>query len=43
MQLHLDKDEFRNIIVQACLPPRDKRFCVPMGGLELVRLYSEKK
>ena len=24
---------------QACLPQRDEKFCVPMGGLEIVRDY----
>lgn len=24
---------------QACLPQRDEKLCVPMGGLEIVRDY----
>ncbi len=26
-------------VYQACQPPRDEKFCVPMGGLEIVRKY----
>ena len=26
-------------VYQACQPPRDEKFCVPMGGLEIVRRY----
>lgn len=26
-------------VYQACQPPRDEKFCVPMGGLEIVRNY----
>ncbi len=26
-------------VYQACQPPRDDKFCVPMGGLEIVRKY----
>ena len=26
-------------LYQACQPPRDEKFCVPMGGLEIVRKY----
>ncbi|MCR5417186.1 MAG: NUDIX domain-containing protein [Pseudobutyrivibrio sp.] len=26
-------------VYEACQPPRDEKFCVPMGGLEIVRNY----
>jgi len=26
-------------VYQACQPPRDEKFCVPMGGIEIVRNY----
>ena len=26
-------------VYQACQPPRKEKFCVPMGGLEIVRKY----
>ena len=26
-------------VYQACQPPRDEKFCVPMSGLEIVRKY----
>ena len=26
-------------VYQACQPPRNEKFCVPMGGLEIVRKY----
>ncbi len=29
-------------VYQACQPPRDMKFCVPMGGLEIVRGYVNK-
>lgn len=28
-------------VYEACQPPRDEKFCVPMGGLEIVRGYVE--
>ena len=32
-----------NEVYEACLPPRDKRFCVPMEGLELIKRYIEEE
>ena len=29
-------------VYKACLPPRDEKFCVPMGGLEIVRRYVKQ-
>lgn len=26
-------------VYQACQPPREEKFCVPMGGLEIVRRH----
>ena len=31
-----------NEVYEACLPPRDKRFCVPMKGLEIIKKYTEE-
>ncbi|MCR5469229.1 MAG: NUDIX domain-containing protein [Lachnospiraceae bacterium] len=30
-------------VYKACQPPRDEKFCVPMGGLEIVRKYVAEK
>ena len=37
----LDSVEWFNLeeVYEACQPPRDEKFCVPMGGLEIVRKY----
>jgi len=37
----LDSAEWFDLeeVYQACQPPRDEKFCVPMGGLEIVRKY----
>ncbi len=44
--LTLQKEELESVewfdleeVYQACLPQRDEKFCVPMGGLEIVRDY----
>lgn len=29
-------------VYQACQPPRDEKFCVPMSGLEIVRKYVKE-
>ena len=29
-------------VYKACLPPRNEKFCVPMGGLEIVRGYVKQ-
>ena len=29
-------------VYEACQPPRNEKFCVPMGGLEIVRKYVKK-
>ena len=41
----LDSVEWFNLeeVYQACRPPRDERFCVPMGGLEIVRRFFKEK
>ena len=33
-------NEGKKEVYKACLPPRDDRFCVPMGGLEMIRKYA---
>lgn len=30
-------------VYKACQPPRDEKFCVPMGGLEIVRTFVKEK
>lgn len=30
-------------VYKACQPPRDEKFCVPMGGLEIVRNFIKEK
>ena len=30
-------------VYRACQPPRDEKFCVPMGGLEIVRRYVKER
>ncbi len=30
-------------VYQACQPPRNEKFCVPMGGLEIVRKYVNEQ
>ena len=44
--LSIQKEELDSVewfdleeVYQACQPPRDEKFCVPMGGLEIVRNY----
>ncbi len=44
--LTLQKEELDSVewfgleeVYQACQPPRDEKFCVPMGGLGIVRKY----
>lgn len=41
----LDSVEWFNLekVYKACQPPRDEKFCVPMGGLEIVRKYVNEK
>ena len=45
-KLTIQKEELDSVewfdleeVYQACQPPRDEKFCVPMGGLEIVRKY----
>lgn len=45
-KLTIQKEELDSVewfdleeVYNACLPPRDEKFCVPMGGLEMVRGY----
>ena len=45
-KLTLQKEEVESVewfdleeVYQACQPPRDEKFCVPMGGLEILRNY----
>ena len=44
--LTIQKEELESVewfdleeVYQACQPPRDEKFCVPIGGLEIVRKY----
>ena len=30
-------------VYHACQPPRDEKFCVPRGGLEIVRRFFKEK
>lgn len=41
----LDSVEWFNLeeVYKACQPPRDEKFCVPMGGLEIVRTFVKEK
>ena len=41
----LDSVEWFNLeeVYQACQPPRDEKFCVPRGGLEIVRRFFKEK
>lgn len=46
-KLVVQKEELESVewfeleeVYKACLPPRDDRFCVPMGGLEMIRKYA---
>ncbi|MBO4457044.1 MAG: NUDIX domain-containing protein [Butyrivibrio sp.] len=45
-KLSIQKEELDSVewfdleeVYNACLPPRDEKFCVPMGGLEILRSY----
>lgn len=40
-EAELDSVEWFNLeeVYKACQPPRDEKFCVPMGGLEIVRKF----
>ena len=45
-QFTIQKEELDSVawfdleeVYEACQPPRDQKFCVPMGGLELVRRH----
>ena len=47
-KLTIQKEELDSVewfdleeVYQACQPPRDEKFCVPMGGLEIVRKYAK--
>ncbi len=44
--LSIQKEELDSVewfdleeVYQACQPPKDEKFCVPMGGLEIIRKY----
>ena len=41
----LDSVEWFNLekVYHACQPPRDEKFCVPLGGLEIVRRFFKEK
>lgn len=48
-KLTIQKEELDSVewfdleeVYKACQPPRDKKFCVPMGGLEIVRKYVKE-
>ena len=48
-ELSIQKEELESVewfnleeVYHACQPPRDEKFCVPMGGLEIVRKYLKE-
>ena len=49
-KLSIQKEELESVewfnledVYHACRPPRDEKFCVPLGGLEIVRKYFKEK
>lgn len=49
-ELSIQKEELESVewfnleeVYRACQPPRDEKFCVPLGGLEIVRKYFREK
>ena len=49
-ELSIQKEELESVewfnleeVYRACRPPRDEKFCVPLGGLEIVRKYFREK